>query len=66
MAATVGALFGQPSAIRARVLYGGSVKPENIALSMPEPDIDGALIGGAALKADSFIDMVRSTAKVAL
>lgn len=64
--ATVGALFGQPSAIRARVLYGGSVKPENIALFMPEPDIDGALIGGAALKADSFIDMVRSTAKVAL
>lgn len=62
--ATVGALFGQPAAIRVRVLYGGSVKPENIALFMPEPDIDGALIGGAALKADSFVDMVRSTEKV--
>ena len=47
--ATVGALFGPPAAIRVRVLYGGSVKPENVVLFMPEPDIDGALVGGAAL-----------------
>jgi triosephosphate isomerase len=56
--ATVGALFGQPAAIHLRVLYGGSAKPENIGLFMPEPDIDGALIGGASLDADSFSQMV--------
>jgi len=60
--ATVGALFGQPVAIQARILYGGSAKPENIALFLPEPDIDGALVGGAALDADSFFSML-STAK---
>jgi triosephosphate isomerase len=60
--ATLGAIFGQPSAIRVRILYGGSAKPENIALFMPEPDIDGALIGGAALDAESFASMVRTAA----
>jgi triosephosphate isomerase len=63
--ATVGAMFGQPAAIRVRVLYGGSAKPENIALFMPEPDIDGALVGGAALDADSFASMVATAAKFA-
>lgn len=52
--ATVGALFGQPAAIQMRVLYGGSVKPENATMFFAEPDIDGALVGGAALDADSF------------
>jgi triosephosphate isomerase len=60
--ATVGALFGQPAAQAVRVLYGGSAKPENIALFMPEPDIDGALVGGASLDAASFVSMV-TTAK---
>ena len=60
--ATVGALFGQPVAIQVRVLYGGSAKPENIALFMPEPDIDGALVGGASLDADSFVSMVATAA----
>ena len=63
--ATVGALFGQPVAIQVRVLYGGSVKPENIMLFMPEPDIDGALVGGAALEADSFFRMVRTASEYA-
>jgi triosephosphate isomerase len=63
--ATVGALFGQPAAIQARVLYGGSAKPENIALFMPEPDIDGALIGGAALDAVSFASMVATASQYA-
>ena len=63
--ATVGALFGQPAAIQTRVLYGGSAKPENIALFMPEPDIDGALVGGAALEAGSFVEMVRKAADFA-
>ncbi|HET6350736.1 MAG TPA: triose-phosphate isomerase [Coriobacteriia bacterium] len=58
--ATLGALFGQPVAIQVRVLYGGSAKPENLGLFMPEPDIDGALIGGAALDAESFASMVRT------
>ena len=58
--ATVGALFGPPAAQQVRVLYGGSAKPENIALFMPEPDIDGALVGGASLVADSFFAMVKT------
>jgi triosephosphate isomerase len=41
-----------------RVLYGGSVKPDNIAGLMKQPDIDGALVGGASLKADSFAEIV--------
>lgn len=42
-----------------RILYGGSVKPDNIDELMVEPDIDGALVGGASLKADSFARIVR-------
>jgi len=42
-----------------RIQYGGSVKPDNVAGLMAEPDIDGALVGGAALTADSFIKIVR-------
>src|SRR5436190_561561 len=41
-----------------RILYGGSVKPDNIAGLMAQPDIDGALVGGASLKADSFAQIV--------
>jgi triosephosphate isomerase len=41
-----------------RILYGGSVKPDNIAGLMKQPDIDGALVGGASLKADSFAEIV--------
>jgi triosephosphate isomerase len=42
-----------------RILYGGSVKPDNIDVLMAQPDIDGALVGGAALKAASFESIVR-------
>jgi triosephosphate isomerase len=42
-----------------RILYGGSVKPDNISELIAQPDIDGALIGGASLKADSFFSIVR-------
>jgi triosephosphate isomerase (TIM) len=42
-----------------RILYGGSVKPDNIDNLMAQPDIDGALVGGAALKAESFDRIVR-------
>lgn len=58
--ATIGAMYGPPAAIAARVLYGGSVKPENAVMFFAEPDIDGALVGGASLKADSFADIVRA------
>ena len=56
--ATIGAMFGAPAAMTMRVLYGGSVKPENAAMFFAEPDIDGALVGGAALEAHSFTDIV--------
>jgi len=59
--ATVGAAFGPESALTARVLYGGSVKPENAVMFMAEPDIDGALVGGAALDAVSFAEIVAAT-----
>jgi triosephosphate isomerase len=43
---------------RLRILYGGSVKPENIASLMAQPDIDGALVGGASLEVESFARIV--------
>jgi triosephosphate isomerase len=58
--ATIGALYGPPAAMTARILYGGSVKPENAVMFFGEPDIDGALVGGAALKADAFSDIVHA------
>jgi triosephosphate isomerase len=50
----VAKLFGQAAADAVRILYGGSVKPDNVKGLMSQPDIDGALVGGASLKADSF------------
>ncbi len=47
-------LFNQSIADAVRILYGGSVKPDNVKGLMAQPDIDGALVGGASLKADSF------------
>ena len=41
-----------------RILYGGSVKPDNAAGLIGQPDIDGALVGGASLKADSFLGII--------
>jgi triosephosphate isomerase len=51
----VGRLYGQAAADAMVIQYGGSVKPENAALLMAKPNIDGALVGGAALQADSFV-----------
>ncbi len=50
--------FGREKAERVRILYGGSVKPENIKGLMEMPDIDGALVGGASLRAASFAKIV--------
>ena len=44
-----------------RILYGGSVKPDNAEGIMRQPDVDGGLIGGASLKADAFLGIVRAT-----
>lgn len=50
---------GEPTAQAVRVLYGGSVKAGNVAAIMAQPDIDGALVGGASLDADEFTRLVR-------
>jgi triosephosphate isomerase (TIM) len=55
---TIAEIFGKETAQQIRIQYGGSVKPENIAAYMAHPDIDGALVGGAALK-PAFIDLVK-------
>ncbi len=54
------AMGGRDAAARTRILYGGSVKPDNAADLFSQPDIDGGLIGGASLKADSFLAIVHS------
>lgn len=51
-------LFSSASSDAVRILYGGSVKPDNVKGLMEQPDIDGALVGGASLKADSFAAIV--------
>jgi triosephosphate isomerase len=50
--------FGSDGSRELRILYGGSVKPDNIKGLMAQVDIDGALVGGASLKADSFASIV--------
>jgi triosephosphate isomerase len=49
---------GNETAENVRVLYGGSVKPDNISTLMSQPDVDGALVGGASLEAESFAKIV--------
>ncbi len=51
--------FNTGTAAQVRILYGGSVKPDNVKDLMAESDIDGALVGGASLKSDSFVNLVR-------
>jgi triosephosphate isomerase len=53
------AQFGENTAEAVRILYGGSVKPDNVRELMSKPDIDGALVGGASLKPESFLPIVR-------
>ncbi|MEU1664226.1 triose-phosphate isomerase [Streptomyces sparsogenes] len=52
-------LYGQEVADKVRIQYGGSVKPGNVAAIMAQPDVDGALVGGACLDADDFVKIVR-------
>ncbi len=51
--------FNTGTAAQVRILYGGSVKPDNVSELMSKPDIDGALVGGASLKGDSFVELIR-------
>lgn len=54
--------FGESFASQVRVLYGGSVKSDNAAEFFSQPDIDGALVGGASLKADEFTAITQAAA----
>ena len=54
-------LYEKTLADSIRILYGGSVKPENIDSLMVQPDVDGALVGGAALQAESFARIINFT-----
>jgi len=60
---TLREMYGDSTAETIRIQYGGSVKPNNMAEYMSQPDIDGALVGGAALQADSFTELVRIAAQ---
>ena len=57
--ARIAELHGQATADAVRVLYGGSVKAANIAAIMAQPDVDGALVGGASLDAEEFVQICR-------
>jgi triosephosphate isomerase len=52
-------IYNEEVAQQIRIQYGGSVKPDNIEAFMSQPDVDGALVGGASLKADSFAALVK-------
>ena len=57
-------LYGDPAAKDIRIQYGGSVTSANIAEFIGQPEIDGALVGGASLKAPEFISIVEQTSKI--
>jgi triosephosphate isomerase len=61
--ATLAELYGQELAQKVRIQYGGSVKPDNMAEYMSQPDIDGALVGGASLKLEDFTRLVEIAAE---
>ena len=57
-------LYSKETASIIRLQYGGSVTPENVSSLMEMPDLDGALVGGASLKVDSFTEIVRKSCEV--
>jgi triosephosphate isomerase len=61
---SVASLFGEKAAQAVRIQYGGSVKPDNIAEFMTQPEIDGALVGGASLNAEAFAAITRAAADI--
>ena len=60
MAGRAGNLFGENVASSLLIQYGGAVKPDNAAGLLHLPDVDGALVGGASLKADTFLAIVNA------
>jgi len=56
-------MFGREASEKIRILYGGSVKPDNAAGLMEQPDIDGALVGGASLDVKSFASIIEASVK---
>jgi triosephosphate isomerase len=56
----IGELFGAETAEAVRILYGGSVKPENAAALLVQPDVDGALVGGASLDVEGFCAIIHA------
>jgi triosephosphate isomerase len=56
----VGKIFGEEAARALPIQYGGSAKPDNVASLLRQPDVDGALVGGASLQADQFLAIVRA------
>ena len=58
---TLVSMFDETVAKRVRIQYGGSVKPSNARELMSQPDVDGALVGGAALEIRSFVDIIRNS-----
>ncbi len=61
--ATLSDLYGGQIGQSVRIQYGGSVKPENMQEYMSQPDIDGALVGGASLKVNDFTQLIEAAAK---
>ena len=57
----LGKMFDETVARRVRIQYGGSVKPSNARELMSQPDVDGALVGGAALESRSFADIIKNS-----
>ena len=55
---TIEKLYDEEACDKVTIQYGGSVKPDNATEIMNMPEIDGALVGGASLKADTFMDIV--------
>nr|MBN1228484.1 triose-phosphate isomerase [Anaerolineae bacterium] len=60
--ATLAGLYGHEQAQQMRIQYGGSMNPGNVEALMAQPEIDGGLVGGASLKAEDFITLVRAAA----
>ena len=58
----IGSAFGEAAANAAPLLYGGSVNPDNVDGFAGQPDVDGALVGGASLEAESFVRVVQGVA----
>jgi len=56
-------MYSQTTARPLKILYGGSVTPENVAELIQQKDVDGFLVGGASLKVDSFVEIIKKSKK---